>query len=121
MESLFEEMDGTYRQEGDYLLPNLLAPESSPIGIWGQRRRRYLREHRNGIYTWMLLAGTLNTHLVQIDAQAQEMLTQITSRLAAAEGVSEKLKTQDQMEWVRRMNSIRNCTEEIVNKELIYV
>ena len=121
MKSFFEETGGTYRREGDYLLPNLVAPESIPIGIWGQRRRRYLREHRNGIYTGMLLAGTLDTHLAQIDAQAQEMLSQITSRLAEAEGVTEELKVRDQMEWVQRMNSIRSRAEEIVNKELIFV
>ena len=121
MKSLFEEMGGTYHQEGDYLLPDLVAPESIPIGIWSQRRRRYLREHRNGIYTGMLLAGTLDTHLAQIDAHAQEMLSRIISELAAAEHVTEKLKATDQMEWVRRMNSIRSRAEETVYKELIYV
>ena len=121
MKSLFEEKGGTYHQEGDYLLPNLVTPESSPIGIWGQRRRRYLREHRNGICTGMLLTGTLNDHLAQIDAQTQEMLSQISSCLAKAEGVTEEMKATDQMEWVRRMNNIRSRAEEIVNKELIYV
>ena len=121
MKSFFEETGGTYRRKGDYLLPDLVAPESIPIGIWGQRRRRYLREHRNGIYTEMLLAGTLNAHLAQIDAQAQEMLSQITSRLVTAEGVTGELKAQNQTEWVRRMNSLRSRAEEIVNKELIYV
>ena len=121
MKSSFEEMGGTYHQEGDYLLPNLVAPESIPIGIWGQRRRRYLREYRNGIYTGMLLAGTLNAHLEQSDVQAQEMLSHIMSRLVAAEGVTEELKENNQMEWVQRMNSIRSRAEEIVNKELIYV
>ena len=121
MKSLFEETGGTYHQEGEYLLPDLVAPESVPIGIWGQRRKRYLREHRNGIYTGMLLAGTLGTHLALVDDQAEEMLTQISSRLAKAEGVTEELKARDQMEWVRRMNSIRSRAEVIVNKELIYV
>ena len=121
MKSLFEEMGGTYRQEGDYLLPDLVAPESIFIGIWGQRRRRYLKEHRNGIYTGMLLSGTLNAHLVQIDAQAQDMLSRLPTDLAAAEGVTEELKANDQTEWVRRMNNIRSRAEEIVYKELIYV
>ena len=121
MKSFFEETGGTYRRKGDYLLPDLVAPESIPIGIWGQRRRRYLREHRKGIYTGMLLTGTLNDHLAQIDAQAQEMLSQMSARLAVAEGVTEELKANDQMEWVQRMNSIRSRAEEIVNKELIYV
>lgn len=121
MKSLFEEMGGTYRWEGDYLIPNLDLPETVPVGIWGQRRRRYLREHRNGIYTGMLLAGTLNTHLKQIDAQAQELLSRVSRELATAEGVTEKLKETNQVEWVRHMNNIRSRAEEIVNKELIYV
>ena len=121
MKSLFEEMGGTYRSEGDYLIPNLDVPESIQIGIWGQRRRRYLREHRNGLYTGMLLAGTLDAHLALIDTQAQEMLSQITVRLAEVEGVTEELKAQDQMEWVQRMNGIHIRAEETVNMELIYV
>ena len=110
----------TYTRIGDYDLPNLLPPPEPQIGIWGQRRRRYLREHRSGLYTGMLLAGTLGTHLAQIDEQAQEMLSRISARLAAAEGVTEELKAQDQMEWVRRMNGIRSRAAEIVNKELIF-
>lgn len=110
----------TYTLIGDYYLPNLLPPSASEIGIWGQRRRWYLREHRSGIYTGMLLTGTLDAHLTEIDAQAQEMLSLLISRLAAAEGVTEDLKANDQMEWVRRMNSIRNRAAEIVNKELIF-
>ena len=111
----------TYTLVGDYYLPNLLPPSESEIGIWGQRRRRYLREHRSGIYTGMLLAGTLDTHLTEIDAQAQEMLSLLIARLAAAEGVTESLKASDQLEWIRRMNSIRSRAAEIVNKELIFV
>lgn len=110
----------TYTLVGDYHLPNLLPPSESEIGIWGQRRRRYLREHRSGIYTGMLLAGTLDAHLTEIDAQAQEMLSLLTARLAAAVGVTEGLKAVDQMEWVRRMNGIRSRAAEIVNKELIF-
>ena len=111
----------TYTLVGDYYLPNLLPPQEPKVGIWGQRRRRYLREHRSGLYTGMLLAGTLGTHLAQIDEQAQEMLTRISARLAASEGVTEELKARDQMEWVRRMNGIRSRAAEIVNKELIFV
>ena len=121
MKSLFEEMGGTYRQEGDYLLPDLVAPESISIGIWGQRRRRYLREHRNGIYTGMLLAGTLDAHLAQIDVQAQEMFTTLVTQLADTEEVTEKMKANEQMEWIRCMNNIRIRAEEIVYKELIHV
>ena len=121
MKSLFEEMGGTYRKAGDNLISNLEMPESVPVGVWGQRRRRYIKEHRNGIYTGMLLSGTLYDHLAQIDVQAQEMMSRISARLAEAEGVTEELKTQNQMEWVQCMNSIRNRAEEIVYKELIYV
>ena len=111
----------TYTLVGDYHLPNLLPPKKAKIGIWGQRRRRYLREHHNGIYTGMLLVGTLNAHLAQINTQAQEMLSGISDRLAAVEGVTEELKARNQMEWVQRMNNIRSRAEEIVNKKLIYV
>lgn len=110
----------TYTLVGDYFLPNLLPPSESEIGIWGQRRRRYLREYRSGIYMGMLLAGTLDAHLTEIDAQAQEMLSLLIARLAAAEGVTEDLKANDQLEWVRRMTSIRSRAAEIVNKELIF-
>lgn len=110
----------TYTLEGDYYLPNLLRPQEPEVGIWGQRRRRYLREHCSGIYTGMLLAGTLGAHLAQIDEQAQEMLSRISAHLTASEGVTEELKAQDQMEWVRRMNSIRSRAVEIVTKELIF-
>ena len=120
MKSFFEETGGIYRREEDYQLPNRVASEPIPIGIWGQRRRRYLWEHRNGIYTGMLLAGTLNDHLEQIDAQAQELLSRIISELATAEHVTENLKATDQMEWVRRMNNIRSRAVETVYKELIY-
>ena len=110
----------TYTLVGDYYLPNLLPPVVPEVGIWGQRRRTYLREHRRGIYTGMLLAGTLDAHLTEIDAQAQELLSLLSTRLAASEGVTEGLKAVDQMEWVRRMNSIRSRATEIVNKELIF-
>ena len=110
----------TYTLVGDYCLPNLLSPQEPEVGIWGQRRRRYLQEHCTGIYTGMLLAGTLDAHLTEIDAQAQELLSLLTARLAAAEGVTEVLKSKYQMEWVRRMNSIRSRAVEIVNKELIF-
>ena len=110
----------THTLVGDYYLPNLLPPSASEIGIWGQRRRRYLREHRSGIYTGMLLARTLDAHLTEIDAQAQEMLSLMTARLAAAEGVTEDQKASDQLEWVRRMNSIHSRAAEIVTRELIF-
>lgn len=121
MKSLFDEMGGTYHREGEYYIPNLIVPESPVLGIWGQRRRRYLMEHRKPIYTGMLLAGTLNDHLIETDRDAEAMFSQLVTQLAEAEQVNEKLKASDQMEWVSRMNNIRNRAAEIVNKELIFV
>ena len=118
--SIFEKMGGTYRQEGDYLLPNLNTLESVPVGIWGRRRRRYLREHRQSLYTALLLNGTLDAHLADIDRQAEEMFSQLVKQLADTEGVTEQLKAEYQMEWVGRMNNIRNRAAETVNAELIF-
>lgn len=118
--SLFEQMGGTYYQQGDYLMPNLTVPEAIPLGIWGQRRRSYLREHRNPIYTALFLGGKLDTHLTEIDQQAEEMFSQLVNQMAKREGVTESLKAEDQMEWVGRMNSIRECIMEIINANLIY-
>lgn len=119
--SLFEQMDGTYYQKGDYLLPNLVPPESIPVGIWGQRRRRYLRKHRNPIYTALFLSGKLDAHLVEIDHQAEEMLSQLVKQMAEQEGISEQFKAVNQMGWVGRMNNIYNRATEIVTAELITV
>jgi hypothetical protein len=109
-----------YELVGDYYLPVLEAPEAPHVGKFGTLRHQYLRNHHRGIFDGMLLEGTLNTHLEEIDCQANEMLERLITQMAAAEGVTEQLKTTDQMEWVRRMNNIRNRSEEIVNKELIY-
>lgn len=121
MKSQFEQMGGTYRKEGDYYLPNLIAPETPVHGIWGQRRRRFLMEHRNPIYIGMLLAGTLSNHLTKTDQTAEAMFSQLVTQLAEAEHVNEELKASNQTEWVSRMNNIRNRATEIVNKELIFV
>ena len=118
--SVFEQMGGTYHQEGDYLIPNLVAPETAPVGIWAQRRGRYLREHRQAIYTALLLSGKLNAHLAEIDRQAEEMLSLLIKQMAQREGITEQLKAENQMEWVGCMNNIRNRAEEIVLHELIY-
>ena len=111
----------TYHREADYLLPDLLPPESPSIGIWGQRRKRYLQQYRNGIYTGMLLTGKLNAHLEEIDRSANEMSDLLIKQYAAREGATEQLKVENQMEWVRRMNSIRNRVEETIFQELICV
>ena len=110
----------TYHREGDYLIPNLLPPQEPRIGIWGQRRKRYLQKHHDGIYTGLLLSGKLNAHLEEIDRAVNKMLDLLMKQYADREGVTEKLKAENQMEWVRRMNSIRNQVEETVAAELIY-
>lgn len=119
MKSLFEEMGGTYHQEGDYLLPNLVPPERVPVGIWGQRRRHYLKTQRRPIYTALLLSGKLNSHLSEIDSQAETMFYQLVEQLAKQEGITEQLKAGNQMERVQRMNNIRNRVEKIICNELI--
>lgn len=122
MKSLYEQMGGTYRQEGDYLIPNLLPPEGSdtPLGKYGRLRRTFLKEHHNGIYTAMLMDGSLWNHLHEIDQSCKERLDRIVSQMAEQENVTENLKAANQMEWVRRMNSIHNRAEEIVLHELVY-
>ena len=110
----------TYTLVGDYYLPNLAAPESPRIGRWGMLRYSYLRKYNEGLYTGMLMEGTLNSHLEEIDRQAQEMEQQLFSQLAQQEGITEQLKAENQMEWVARMNSIRNRADEIVLNDLIY-
>lgn len=118
--SIFKQIGGTYRQEGDYLLPNLVAPESISIGAWGQRRKQYLKTQRRTIYTGLLLSGELHSHLAETDAQADTMFLQLVNQLAEQEGITEQLKAENQMEWVRHMNNIRNRAEEIIYKELIF-
>lgn len=120
--SLFEQNGGTYRQVGDYYLPNITLPkeETEPIGIWGHRHLRYLKQHRKILYTNLLTSGKLNSHLAEIDKQATEMCFRLVKELAEKEGVTEALKAENQMEWVGRMNNIRNRAEEVVYNEIIY-
>lgn len=120
METIFEKLGGTYRQEGDYLLPNIEVPESPQIGIWGQRRSQYLRTNKKVLYTTILMDGTLIGHLEEVDQSANEMFDLLLAQLKAQDGVTEVLKASNQLEWVQRMNSIRNRAAEIVYKELIY-
>ena len=123
MKSLFEEMGGTYTRVEDYLLPDLKLPEEEqqPIGVWGQRHWRYLKEHRRTTYAALLTSGKLNSYLADIDRQAEEMFLRLVKQMAEREGVTEKLKADNQMEWVTRMNSIRSRATEMVNAELIFV
>ena len=122
-ESLFEQMGGTYTQVGDYMLPNLTIPEEEqkPIGIWGQRHARYLKQHHKILYYNLLTSGKLNAHLAEIDRQAEEMFLRLVKQRAEREGVTEQLKAENQTEWVRRMNSIRSGVAEIVYTDLIYI
>jgi len=108
-----------YHQEGDYLLPDLVPPESPKIGVWGIRWMRYLKKNHDGIYTGMLLSGKLNAHLEGIDRSANEMFELLIKQFAALEGVTEELKAKDQMEWVQRMNNIRERVDEIIYTEII--
>lgn len=113
-------MELTYTMQGDYLIPDLTVPESPKLGKYGMLRRTFLREHRDGIYTGMLLNGTLNSHLEEVDRQAQKMLDDLTEQMKALNGVTESLKAEDQMQWVQMMNSIRHSAEEVILNDLIY-
>ena len=113
-------MELTYTMQGDYRLPNLIPPESPKVGTDGMLRHSSLRKHREGLYTGMLMKGTLNTHLEEVDREANRMLEQLTTQMAQEQGVTEELKAQDQMLWVQRMNNIRQAVEEIIYNQLIY-
>ena len=119
----FEKLGGTYRQAGDYYLPNLEIDNQIEvqIGVWGQRHRRYLKEHHRVRYYNLLTAGALNSYLIEIELQAQALFNDIVMRLSEEENVTEKLKASDPLEWVRRRNNIRNRATEIVNAEVIFV
>ena len=119
MQNDFEAMGGTYRQEGDYLLPYLEVTESPQTGIWGERRRKYLQRHQKPLYTAMLLGDTLNAHLEEVDKSASEMLERLIDQLKQRDGVTETLKAADQLEWIQRMNVIQYEATATVMKELI--
>ena len=121
MKSTYETMGGKYQQNGDYLLPTFEVPECPKVGVWGERRRKYMREHQKALYTAMMLSDTLNVHLDEVDRTATEMYNRLTAQLAEQEGITEQLKATNQLDWVRRMNNIRNRVAEIVRKELICV
>lgn len=122
--TIFEEMGGTYARQGDYLLPCLFLPaekENKPIGVWGQRHLRYLRQHRKVLYTNLLTSGKLNRYLADIDKQAEDMFLRLVKQMAEREGMTEQLKAENQMEWVGRMNNIRIRAIEFINQELIFL
>lgn len=121
--TFFEELDGTYHEENGYLIPDLRLPEKEEkeIGIWGQRHLRYLKEYRRGTYINLLTSGRLNAYLVEIDKQAQERFERLMEQMKQSQGITERLKADNALEWTGRMNSIRACVREIINRENIYV
>ena len=120
--TIFEEMGGTYIRHGDYLIPCLTLPEEEQrfIGVWGQRHKRYLKEHKEAVYITLLTSGRLNSYLADIEEQAQERFERIVEQMKQAHGITEQLKAENQMEWVARMNNLQSCAREIVDKEMIY-
>lgn len=123
MKSIYEEAGGTYTRQGDYELPNLKIPPEKEIeiGVWGQRYRRYLKQRHRIRYYNLLTAGKLNEQLTEVDRQAERMFQLLVSVLSKQENATEELKAKHPMEWVQKMNSIRNRAAEIVNNELIYI
>ncbi len=122
MKSLFEQMGGTYREENGYLIPNITLPdgEQVEIGIWGMRHLEYIKQYRKGFYTTLALDCKVNRYLADINKQAEEMFDALIKQFKQAEGVTEQLKAENQMEWVARMNNIRNKATEVVNHDIIY-
>ena len=121
--TIFEEMGGTYRQVGDYLLPDITVPaeeEVETIGLWGQRHARHLKEHHKVLYMNLLTSGKLHSYLVNVDKQAEDMFLRLVNEYADRQGVTEQLKIENAHEWIGRMNNIQACVREVVGKELIY-
>ena len=121
--TLFEQLGGTYTQVGDHLLPDLSLPaekETGNIGVWALRHKRYLKQHHKVLYYNLLTSGKLHSYLAEIEEQAQQLFLRLVKELAEKEGVTEQLKSADNMVWVRRMNNIRNRAAEMVNNEVIY-
>jgi len=119
--SLFEELGGKYERQGDYLIPCLTVPaeEEQAIGIWGQRHLDYLKQYRRVAYTNLLTSGRLNTYLADIDRQAQERFERLIEGMKQAQGITERLKEENALEWIRRLNNIGACAREIIEKEII--
>ena len=118
---IYEESNGLwYERRGDYYFPCLTAEETPPIGVWGQRHLRFIKQNRRAMYLELKASGRLNAYLADIDRQAENMLDCLMTKMTELEGVTEALKTQDQMAWVRRMNNIRARVEETVRHILIY-
>ena len=123
MKSLFEKSGGTYTLQGDYRLPNLTLPaeDERPIGVWGQRRLRYLKQHHKVLYYNLLTSGKLHSHLADTEEQAQALFSRLVIEYAEKEGVTAQLKATDQMKWVQKMNNILETTSEAIYKSIVYI
>lgn len=123
MKSLFEQSGGTYTMQGDYRMPNITLPaeDERPIGVWGQRRLRYLKQYHKVLYYNLLTSGKLHSHLADTEEQAQILFSRMVKEYAEKECVTEQLKATDQMAWVRRMNNIRERATEVVNSEVVLI
>ena len=119
---IFEQLGGAYEQQGDYLLPCLSLPaeKEQPISVCGQRHLRYLKAYRRATYITLLTSDKLNAYLADIDRQAQERMERLTEQMKRAQGITEQLKAENALEWVQRMNNIRACAREIVERRIIY-
>ncbi len=120
---IYNEQTGiSYTLQGDYYLPDLVLPgqEDKPIGLWGKRHLKHIKQHRKILYINLLTSGKLNCYLVDIDEQAEDMFFRLVKQMAEREGVTEQLKAENQMEWIARINNIRSRVTEIVNNDIIY-
>ena len=120
---IYDDKNGLwYELQGDYYIPCLILPaeKEQPIGLWGQRHLRYLKEYHRNTYTTLLTSGRLNTYLADIDKQAQERMERLTEQMKQAQGITEQLQVEKALEWTQRMNNIRACAKEIVEKEIIF-
>ena len=120
--TIFEQTGGTYTTQGDYYLPDLTIPpeEKRPIGVWAHRRLRYLKQHHKILYCNLLTSGKLRSHLADVEEEAQALFLRLVKEYAEREGVTEQLKAENPMEWVQRMNNIRERVNEVVNTEMIF-
>lgn len=121
--TIFEQTGGTYTMQGDYRLPDFTLPpeEERPIGVWGQRRLRYLKQHHKILYYNLLTSGKLHSHLADVEKEAQLLFLRLVKEYAEEKGITEQLKATDQMAWVRRMNNIRERVTEVVYSEVVFV
>ena len=118
---IYEETNGLwYERRGDYYFPYLIAEEAPPVGVWGQRHLRFIKQNRRALYLELKTSGRLNAYLADVDRQAEIMLDQLMTQMAEREGITEELKAQDQIAWVQRMNNIRHRAEEFVHQKLIF-